>query len=286
MQLCALDDNGKLVFAAHAHKQQDYSCPECSGRVRLRGGFHRQDHFFHLEKTSHCRQNGKGMVHLQVQHYLLMHLPEGQSQLEHHFTGINRIADVAWTPHKIVFEIQCSPISAEEVLNRNTDYGGLGWQVVWILHDTRFNKWRLSAAEEALSRSPHFFTNINSEGEGLIYDQYAYVYKGVRKHRMESLPIEITNYRTIPAGQWQPLEVGVVMRRIKFWQMSFKGDLVDLMLRGEKKDYLKVIQEIELKEASEKKSSGGFNPLKDLLYKMLIRPYKLLFQMILEKACR
>lgn len=286
MQLCALDENGKMVLSAQAHKQRDYFCPECNNRVRLRGGSHRQDHFFHLEKSSLCRQNGKGMVHLQIQWYLLKNLPEGQCHIEHRFPSINRIADVAWIPHRIIFEIQCSPISAEEVRNRNADYSRLGWQVVWILHDNRFNKWRLSAAEEALTLSCHYFTNINSDGEGIIYDQYSFIHKGVRQHRKETLSIEIFHFRRIALGQWQPLTLKVVMQRIHSWQITFKGDLVDLALRGEKRDYLKAIQEIELSAAYAIDTSNNMSSLKNLLYKIFIRPYKLLFQMILEKACR
>lgn len=125
MQLYAFDVNNRLVFSSHAHKQKNYICPECKGIVRLRGGLQRQNHFFHQEAVRTCRQSGKSVQHLAVQYFFLDRLPEGECALEHSFPEIGRIGDVVWFQEKIVFEIQCSFITAAEVQARNSDYASL-----------------------------------------------------------------------------------------------------------------------------------------------------------------
>src|SRR5438105_4635558 len=121
MQLLARKSDGSLVLARNAKKQHPYECLECKGDVRLRGGLHRQLHFYHFEPSPFCRQHQKGMVHIQVQLHLQSLLGE-DCLLEHQMSEINRIADVAWPTKKVVFEIQFSPISAQEVKERNRDY--------------------------------------------------------------------------------------------------------------------------------------------------------------------
>jgi competence protein CoiA len=159
------------VFVTSAVKGQDYRCPECLGSVRIRGGWHRQIHFYHLKKPLLCQQHRKSLAHLQAQRFIHSLLPEGEGALEKSFPSIGRIADVAWIKRKIIFEIQCSPISLEEAKNRSEDYRKMGFTPVWILHDRRFNRNRLSAAEHFLRKRECYFTNIDERGMGMIYDQ-------------------------------------------------------------------------------------------------------------------
>ena len=156
---------------------------ECGSPVRLREGPLRHAHFYHIKKTPGCRQNGKSETHLQLQIYIKNLIPE--TNLEFRFPEINRIADVAWPSEKIVFEIQCSPMSREEMQARYADYQKVGYQMVLILHDSRYNQWRLSSMELALHELPYYYTNKNELGEGVIYDQWNYYEKGLRK---KSLP--------------------------------------------------------------------------------------------------
>ena len=96
MQLYALNDQNQVVGAHQASKKLDYQCFECQSRVRLRGGFHRQNHFYHVDPNQPCRLSGKGMVHLQIQIYLKQLLNCQTCFLEYRFPSIGRIADVAW----------------------------------------------------------------------------------------------------------------------------------------------------------------------------------------------
>jgi len=285
MQLYALDSQSQPVFAGHAKKQCDYTCLECGSPVRRRGGIHRKDHFYHLDSTHHCRQNGKSMAHLQAQFYVQRSLPEGDCHLEHHFPRINRIADAAWLSKKVVFEIQCSPISAEEVKSRNMDYASVGWQVVWVLHDRQFNQWRVTAAERFLRDSPHYFTNLDEEGNGMIFDQYDWIERGIRSLTLPPCPIEIS--KPIRGKAQSTVSPLVIRQRLLQWPVHFGGDLVDLYLNAlenpQVKNYFVKVQE------SERASVKRAVPVpfwKRLLYFGVVRPYTLFFQILLERACK
>src|SRR5262249_7520278 len=133
--------------------------------------------------------SGKSLVHLQTQRYIQKELPG--CQLEKRFPSVNRIADVVCEEKKLVFEIQCSYITAREIEERNIDYSSLGYRVIWILHDRLYNQFHLTAAEYFLESSPRYFANIDEEGNGYIYDQWDWIEKGRRLKTMEHRQIRI-----------------------------------------------------------------------------------------------
>lgn len=170
----------------------------------------------------------KGAEHRAVQHYLLNLLPKGEAAIEVAFKELNRIADVVWEKKKLIFEIQCSKVSGEEVKLRNRDYQSAGYKVVWILHDRRFNRQKLSSAEIALIDSPHYFTNINRFSSGIIYDQFDLKRGPFRYFRME------------------PLEVDLSKPAILLGQISFAGDLASCT----DQDYLERVKQKKMKSFS------------------------------------
>ena len=178
MQLYALDSSKKYISAEDSRKQTDYFCPECESILRVRSGIHRRKHFYHLHKSSTCRQNSKSAQHLHVQMHLQKLFGDSDCQLEVRFPHIKRIADVVYFPQKLIFEVQCSPISAQEVRERNTDYAKEGYLTIWILHDRCFKKKRYSGAELFLITSPHYYTNIDENGDGFFYDVFSIFDKG------------------------------------------------------------------------------------------------------------
>jgi competence protein CoiA len=279
MSLHAYDSNSLIIQAKSARKQINYYCIECKEIVQLRGGPYRQFHFYHIEPT-HCRQSQKGPIHLQLQCYFLKHLPTDDCKLEHPFHSIRRIADVAWLSRKIVFEIQYSPIRAEEVLARNQDYSSEGWQVIWILHDRRFNQFRLSAAEKALRFSPYYYTNMNEQGKGFIYDQFDIIERGFRYCRLPPLIVQVSmqelNHR-------QSAELLFVVERIKYWRMGLVGDLCTLYESNPKGDYFLKAKKLEKKFYSKKK--GIFCVIVKWL-QWIVEIYRSVFQFFLEKMCR
>lgn len=129
----------------------------------------------------------KPPLHQAVQKYILSLIP---GELEYALPG--HIADVAWLEKKIVFEIQCSPLPLFEARRRNEDYAALGFSVVWILHQSLFNRKILSSTELYLRTLPCYYTNIASQGHGMIYDQFDCLKGKWRKLRSSPFPIDIS----------------------------------------------------------------------------------------------
>lgn len=284
MQIYAIDSDGQLFTAAQSIKKTDYFCLECQQIVRLRGGPHRQSHFYHLDPTPLCRQHQKGIIHLQIQTHFYKELPIGDCRLEYHFPDIKRIADVAWLSKKIVFEIQYSAISAEEILERNLDYAKCGWQVVWILHEHRYNQTRISSAEMALRLSPHYFTNINHLGKGIIYDQFDRWEAGLRKERLKPLPIDFCFIEELSG---KPLlgATSLIKDRSIHWPISFKNDLLYLCLNNLHSDYLKESVKKEAKEALLLNRNKTPKKWISLFIRSIFNLYQNVFRYLLENSC-
>lgn len=222
MQIYALDANGKIITAKNAQRKTFYRCVECRAPVRIRGGKWRKSHFYHPQLRQDCRQGGKSKTHTLIQNNFKQML-QGQSVLlEHPFPEIGRIADVVWLERKIIFEIQCSPISAEEIAARNRDYSSMGYEIVWILHEKTFNRFKLSSAEKLLLNSAHYFTNISPISKGRIYDQYCYIKAGKRLYRSRRLFIDVRSV----SFEIKEFPESFPMHR-RGWKLSFKGDLYD-----------------------------------------------------------
>jgi len=275
MQLFAYDDQKKVISASHANKQIDYFCLECAGIVRRRGGIHRHTHFYHLSSGKSCRQNGKSMEHLQVQFAIRNKISEEECLLEHPFLTINRIADVVWKTKGIVFEIQCSPITAQEVKERNQDYQSQGFRVVWILHDKRFNQRRLSAAEQFLLDQPHYFTNMDEEGCGIIYDQHETI--GIKREKLWGPhPIDVAEYKEIQEKDQSQIKSWLIPRIKR--EIYFSGDLLSHFLSDPSQfDFIK---------EEEKPVTFTLRKAFNVIRHTFIRAYSLFFQVILERACK
>lgn len=276
MQLRAFTKKNEAIFAHQAAKQVDYACLECRGIVRLRGGFHRQKHFYHLCSSSNCRQHGKSMEHIQVQSFIQQILGKC-CQLEFAFPSIGRIADCVWFDKKIVFEIQCSSIPQAEVQQRNKDYLSEGYRVVWILHEKKFNQRRLSAAEVWLADHPHYFTNIDSEGNGYIYDQYSRIFRGIQELLLDRVPVAIQ----APYVELEGALPCFFEKRWRRWGLGFQGDWMD---KAGKEDCRHLFLPIEEENAP---SSPSFRSLTEKIWRACLRrPYEIAFAYLLEKACR
>ncbi len=158
--------------------------------MRVRAGPKKQPHFFHLTSNSACHLENKSLEHIQTQLYIQSVLPH--VKLEREFPEIGRIADVVWEDARIVFEVQRSPISVTEVKERIENYMQAGFFTVWILHERNFNQTTLSEAEEYLcTKWLTYFTNINGEGEGIIYDQAETIEKGRRKWKSSPFQLNL-----------------------------------------------------------------------------------------------
>lgn len=172
----------------------------------------------------------KSRTHLALQRHLMDILPDGQAVMEKRFDEIGRIADVFWAEQNLLFEIQCSPMSRQEMLNRTEAYRSLGYQVVWILHEKSFNKFRLTSLEGAIQDIPHYFTNMSPGGEGVIYDQCCFISRAVRIKTWKRLPVDLSLPKRIslPTCCEKKERLQVVERRMKSWPLYFYQDLVSM----------------------------------------------------------
>ncbi len=284
MQLYAYDKEEQLISAQQAHKHTDYFCLECKSIVRLRSGPHRQRHFYHTAPTPQCRQHQKGATHIYLQHYLQQKLTLSDARLEWPFPQIGRIADVAWLSKKIVFEIQYSHINAQELLARNSDYARLGWQVIWIFHDFRYNQRRLTAAEMAVRNSPHYFSNMEPQKGGIIYDQFDLCENGIRKHKLPQLELQFDNLnpRYLPKNILWPLISN--KERLQSWSLSLKGDMASLVMDNTQTEYLQQAKALEM--AHLRSISSQNRSIFAKLFQDAHKIYQTIFRYILEKHCR
>lgn len=283
MQLYALDQNLNVIHAKNAKKHCDYRCLECKSFVRLRGGIHRQNHFYHIFQTSSCKQSGKSMEHLQVQLFLQKELECADLQLEKRFNEIGRIADAVWLSKKIVFEVQCSPIPLDEVRSRNLDYQKLGYFVIWILHEKNFNQKNVSAAEDFLQPSHHYFTNMDANGLGFIYDQFDLFEKGRRIFSSKPFIIDLKQFMQNDFYVKNHPLPSPLLQKIQSQVSFFKGDLIDYC----KSDYFSqstFSQALAILELRKPRKLTIPQFLLHLLKSYIIRPYNIFIRILLEKA--
>ncbi|MBM3192608.1 MAG: hypothetical protein FJZ59_00035 [Chlamydiae bacterium] len=137
-------------------------------------------------------------LHKSVQNYVYNLIPKGEGFLEYRLP--RHTADLLWKPKKIVFEIQCSPISIDIAVARTNDYKKMGFHLVWILHQKSFNKTYLTLAELYLRKQKNcFFTNISELGHGYIYDQEEEIANNKRVSRSKEFTIDLSAF-TIKRG--------------------------------------------------------------------------------------
>lgn len=193
--------------------------------MRVRGGALRTPHFYHLTKACSA-SSPTSPEHIHVQNTIVKALNSPETTIEKKFSLINRKADVACLSKQLIFEVQCSPISKKEVKARTREYGELGFDVIWILHDYTFNHTTLSPAERYLLSRPHYYTNIDQEGKGIIYDQFALYQGGRLLFKGAPLPIDLSRFtRTLyTKPSTGALKYQLALRQ-KRWRLSFGGDL-------------------------------------------------------------
>lgn len=227
MQLYGLEGRA-LVSREQAEPGKNYRCPECGGEIRLKSRGNMQPHFFHLYKTKRCQRAQRGSEHIELQLYIQKLLPG--SLLECRFPEINRVADIAWPKGKTIFEIQYSPISEKEAMQRCRDYERLGFRVVWVLHDKQFNKKILSRSEAFLRKKTCYFSDMDKEGKGTIYDQFEQLTHRWRRFKSKPLRIDLSHPSLMSLSlKGAPPSI---QARANSWALYHHGDLVDLFLGG------------------------------------------------------
>lgn len=271
MQLYALDNTGKKCNVHSAKKRNDYFCLECNARVRVRSGELLRAHFYHIYDEVGCRQAGKTEQHIAIQRLIQQQIGIAYCVEEMRFTAIGRVADVAWPEKKLIFEVQCSPISAQEVQERNSDYASCGWDVVWVLYDKTFNQKRVSEAEKLLFARTHYY----SDGV-CIYDQVYVMHGGSwRKQLVIKRSIFLDTIAPLSFGDELPKLAYVLYKRFCSWSHYTEGDYLWAALYADEK----VVKDIQ---------SNARSKMMYLLCPLarFVGALRAVWMVILERSCR
>jgi competence protein CoiA len=201
MALYAVDDDD-LIYAGYAETGKIYWCMDCFAPVKRRAGKRAFPHFYHLKASPNCRLYSKTQDHLLAQVQLQKSFPPNVLQMEKPFIQINRVADLLWEKEKIVFEIQCSPITEKEVEKRMFDYHSIGYDVIWLLDDKRYNKRLLRPAEKSLRKQACYYISIKQGLFSEVYDQFEVFAEDVRVKKSKQMTLDLQKVRNKPKVQF------------------------------------------------------------------------------------
>lgn len=142
---------------------------------------------------------------------------------------MHRVADLVVFSQKLIFEIQCSPITLEEVQERNRDYAFLGFRVIWFLHHRKFNQKTLSPSELYLRRRHlSYFASITQGGHVLFYDQLEF-FDGL--HRVyKSPPFILKNFIPQALSSIPRIFPKTFREKLSYCPFYLPGDLFDHLL--------------------------------------------------------
>lgn len=123
----ALDITGKRIDVNDAVNKNDYFCPICNGKLRIRDGKINIKHFAHISKIN-CDDFSSDMSEWHRKWQEQFPLKNREVVIEHN--GEKHRADVLLYGH--VIEFQHSPISLNDFERRNAFYTAAGKKVIWI----------------------------------------------------------------------------------------------------------------------------------------------------------
>lgn len=191
-------------------------------------------------KNPSCRQHAKKTDHQLYQSRLQKQNPK--LKLEKPFISILRIADLCWEEKRLVFEIQCSPITAQEVRKRKEDYLLEGYRLIWLLDDRLFGKRSISDAEEELLKQGTYYL---SPKRFAPYDRFEVIHRKKRIVKGAPLPIDLTDpYQKTFTPSLEQL-------RLRSSPLYFSGDLYDRIIKEPK-----ALQELRNREKKAKTSAN------------------------------
>ncbi len=233
--------------------KREYFCPECFHPVIPKRGIIIQPHFSHKEGSSipcriRLRQKARS-VHRNIQEKIYnMMGREEEAAIEHFFSEIRRVADVAHFPSKTVYEVQVSWLHPKIAIERTLAYWKIGWRVVWILYSDRFHHKLSSDFQEALILCgiPYYYSKKPriQEKSSCFFDML-YENSTIQKKELMTLQIE-DRYSPLPISRllewllwWQENTRKALFhetkeRRQELWPYNIKEDLLKIGAAEEK----------------------------------------------------
>lgn len=151
-------------------------------------------------------KKGRSLLHKTIQNHIV-ELLHGEVVAEYLFDSIGRKADLFWEKKGIVFEVQCSPITVDQIKARTEDYESIGLYPIWLLHERLYGKVWQSAAERFIRKEKKAYY-IRSKEKLFFYDIAA-------------------GEKILPIALHRPL--------FKSKQLSFEGDAASLSLERQER---------------------------------------------------
>jgi competence protein CoiA len=278
MALYAVDEDD-LIHAADAMTGKTYWCMDCFGPVKRRKGRLKFPHFYHLSSAPNCRLYSKTEDHMLAQIQLQKSFPKGVLQLERPFIDINRVADLCWEAEKVVFEIQCSPISPKEAEMRIRDYRCIGYEVIWLLDDKRYNKKVIRPAEALLRAHGGYYLSLRQGLNSDYYDQFELFANGKRIRRSKKILLDLKNIRNKPNVSFPEAQFPKQVIELNC-KKYFCNDRTDKALRNQQL-LMQNWRALEIHFAKTRKKSFRF---KKWLFLFLLSPYQELLRKLLKKS--
>ena len=143
------------VAASTAQRGAHYQCPNCSGIMILRKGRIVKAHFSHKPPFDCSLGKGETVAHMNAKLVIENALLKRELEVKLEFVvntprGDRRADVMTWSPHTergIVFELQHTEISLDEIEDRAWSYASAGIAQIWIpfLQDTVLERAERSA---------------------------------------------------------------------------------------------------------------------------------------------
>lgn len=171
--------------------------------------------------------SSKSFYHIQTQNFLCHFFSKEQILLEAPFPEIKRRADCLLPEKKIVFEVQCSPISMQELSTRNANYAKAGYLTIWILHEKLlYSTKKMSFLLRSLVPFPHYFSCVDTHGKGMIYDRIFKLKQGALVPVSPKFSL-FPSFRNLKAPLFSPSLGPYITVRSQKWPVRLSGDLLD-----------------------------------------------------------
>ncbi|MGZ3630950.1 MAG: competence protein CoiA [Ktedonobacteraceae bacterium] len=141
--------DGNLAQLKDLSRRNLLICPNCRGKVHVRGGSEKriQVHFAHQKGECSWSTEAESIRHLQgkivLSEWLQKQFPSTRITLEKRLPEPNRIADIFVTfddGRQWAIEFQCASLDIEEWHRRHKAYGEAGIRDIWILGSNRLEK--------------------------------------------------------------------------------------------------------------------------------------------------
>lgn len=138
----ALDKNLNEIDLKNSLYGEEYTCPNCKQKIKARKAKSGKKHFYHIPTN----KTNESQLHLNAKKELLSWLKKENSSgnwgEERYIKKIKARPDISGRINGIpvVFEIQHSPLTAEELNRRTLKYSKLGIYTIWVIPEEVFKR--------------------------------------------------------------------------------------------------------------------------------------------------